>query len=859
MKNCFKFILVFSALLATVITGCTDNNGPSSGQIEVTSVKASAASAEVVLTTNGMASYAYVCLPVETQAPANEAIVFASGIEHSLIDGANTITVYAGQPQTSYVAYFAFKTTESAAFYGQIIEVPFTTTDYQDIITVTGATIDGYSVHIEVPQEVTDRGNRLRYAINDIASYNLIKHYGVIPMPDASSLMYNAMIEGTSVDITYNNDNIYAKDENGNEVVDENGDYFMLHEPIAPGEPSYAVVGEFTIGESPYGTADGYYDPLFDFNAYHNKIDKGETAEEADYWEGVYKKVLLFSSQPSELDANLDIQITPGATRTNLKFTPDENVYQYCFTVMPHAEYVQLVENFLEGHEEYLQWYVTSFMANYQFVAPAFREAVEVDAAQYIYMNAEIDYHLMAVAMGDEYASTQRFYHETFTTTPKQLDPPVINVTTIPSDDPYSITYNIQAPNADLVSASYVANYESEVVALLNNGYTLNDIVDGNGYPMEAIVVAAVNSPEGYTVTFDTRDDATTILAIRGMNIEDTYNNITGLDDPAVGIATSPAVPDRTPVESDLYEALRGEWVATFDVFVPGSGGKPTTAERTVRLFDAIEYPATLSEDVYTLYESMGFDREATDKLYTEFKEEAEYYNTKKLQGQNRMVGVGFGIPDIPAATPYELFIDAEANFSTVESIFFQYGPKWFLQLESDGSVRIPMNYSKMPSASYWCLSAEFYLIGVNGEHGVIFEDYRETSEDGFFYFPVEVSEDRSTVTIKPIVIDGIPYYMNIGYQMSYSNDWYFYLSQGICSDIVLTRGTAAANAASVAPASSAAPVMTSPISAGVSTEKAVRMERTMANEPVKYKKVEYTIPSLKDFEAAMIDRITKR
>ncbi len=860
MKKILNYILVLGALTAAVITGCTEQN-PSEGlKIEVTSVKASAASAEVVLTTSGIISYAYVCLPEAEAAPANEAIIYASGVEHPMIDGANTITVYAGNPLTSYVAYFAFKNTDGM-FNGEIVKVPFTTTDYQDIITVTGATLDGYSVHIEMPQDVLERGNRLRYMINDIAGYNMVKYYGVIPMPDASSLVYGENELNSSIDLTYNNDNIYAKDENGNEIVDENGDYIMHHEPIAPGEPSYVVVGEFGLGESPYGYGEGYYDPLFDFNAYNNRIDKGDKVEEGDYWTGTYKRVLIFSSQPSPLDAELNIEITPGATRANMKFTPGEGVDRYCFTIMPHAEYIQLVDNFLEGHEEYLQWYVTSFTANYQFIAPSYTEAVEVDAASFIYMNAETDYHLLAVAMGDEYGSTQRFYHEVFTTTPKQMDAPVINVTPIPSDDPYSVTFNIKAPNADLIAASYIAHYESEIKALLNNGMTFNDIISSNGNQLQPIEVAAINSPEGYTVSFSTRDDESTILAIRGMNIEDTYNDITGLDDPAVGTCTSPALPDKAPVDSDLFTALEGEWVATFEVFTPGSTGKPVATQRTIELFNSIEYPETLPEEVYETYESLGFDRKATDEFYTEFKEEAEYYTAKKLKGQNRMVGVGFGIADIPAAAPYDLFINEEANFSTVESIFYQFGPKWYLQIESDGTVNVPMNMTKLPSASYWCLSAEFYLIGVNGTHGVIYEDLRDSSEDGFFYFPVEVSEDRSTITIKPIEIDGIPYYMNIGYQMAYSENWYFYLSQAICSDIVLTRGDQAeAVAASVPATANAVSVPTSSISEGVSVEKAVRMERTALKEDaIKYKKVEYTIPTLEDFEAAMFDKMTKR
>ncbi len=861
MKNFLKYILLFGAMIATIITGCNEETQPDnpSGEssVEVTSVKASAASAEVVLNTSGIISYAYVCLPEGEDAPANEAIVFASGVEHALLDGTNTITVYAGEPLTSYVAYMAFKKSDGM-FYGKIVDVPFTTTDYQDIITQTGATVDGYSVHIEMPQEVLDRGNRLRYSFCDIATYNMIKYYGNFPQPDGSTLVYDPDMD-KPVDITYNNDNIYLKDENGTEILDENGDYIMNHNPIAPGEPTYVTIGEFSWADDLFGWGGGYWNALFDAESYNDRADRGEKVDESDYWSGVYKNVLISSAQPSPFDGDLKIEVIPAATRAHMKFTPSEDVYQYCFMVMPHGEYVQVVENFLEGREEYLQWFTTSFMANYYFIAPAYKEAVEVDAVNFIYMTAETDYHILAVAMGDEYASTQRFFHETFTTTEKTMQPPVIKVTDIPTGDPYQIAFNIKAPNADLVAASYMAHYESEVVALINNGYTFDDIISQNGNALQDIEVAAINSPDGYTVTFSTREDATTILAIRGMNSEDTYNTIgKDLNNDAVGVATSIAVPKKDYVDSDLYEALKGEWIATFDVYTPGSTSKPSKTQRTVEIFRQVEYPATLPEDVYATFEEWGITREKTTEYYNDFKAEADYYN-QKLIDQNRMVGVGVGVPDIPAATPYELFTSNEANFSTVESIFFEYGPKWFLDIDEKGSVSIPMNYSKLPSSSYWCLAAEFYLIGVNADKGVIDEDRnKQYSEDGFFHFPVEVSEDRDTITIKPIVLDGVPYYMNIGYQQSYSNYWYFYLSKAICSEIVLTR-----EVEEVAPAINASGVATIPASSmvgNVSAEKAVRLDRTSVDEPTKYRQAEYTIPTLKEIEAAMLDRyINKR
>jgi hypothetical protein len=143
--------------------------------------------------------------------------------------------------------------------------------------------------------------------------------------------------------------------------------------------------------------------------------------------------------------------------------------------------------------------------------------------------------------------------------------------------------------------------------------------------------------------------------------------------------------------------------------------------------------------------------------------------------------------------TPYDLFVAKDYGSVDVPQIMYDFGPKWFLEVLEDGSVIVPFNSTYLPPMHNWPMYAKYdwdactYYVGGVGS-GIGFYDPNESVHG----FPVEVSEDMNTITIKPIVLsDGNEqqvFYMNAmggNPQDPSSLD----IVATVISEIVLTRG----------------------------------------------------------------------
>ena len=113
--------------------------------------------------------------------------------------------------------------------------------------------------------------------------------------------------------------------------------------------------------------------------------------------------------------------------------------------------------------------------------------------------------------------------------------------------------------------------------------------------------------------------------------------------------------------------------------------------------------------------------KEEVDALYDEFKMEAEAFNAR-VRGQNRLLCLGFGYdtddadtPQFPSITPYELFCNPEYSSYDVASLFYDFGPKWYLQIAEDGSVTAPFNSNRMYPLQAWTDNI-YYLAAFNSQ-----------------------------------------------------------------------------------------------------------------------------------------------
>ena len=816
MKNSnYLALLAGLVLVGGGIAGCDNKEddlnkvNPQGPSVELTVNSSDASGATVTVKTAHITEVAWT---VAAEEPENlsAAILFKDGTVQSCEDGENTVSVSGLEPLTHYIFYLAAKT-DTDEYYSdgesEIVTAEFTTADFTEDVTIVDRTYDGFSVHVKVPESVKEAGNVLRYSYGSLVMYNSNKS-GWMAQADAQMLEANGQVYiEDSQTIVYNEENSYYTDDEGNVIV--------LYDPLVPGEPGVFFVGEFAWGESIYGWGEGYYSALFDFDGWYNDMENEDA-----YWTGHFKKINVRAREPEVLDATVDVDCSDvQAVTGTVRFTPDPEVYQYCVCVMDHAAYLSMLE-LLDNNEEYLQWFTTSYYASSMLGMQTFQGNVEMDLTQYYYLEEQSHYHVLVTAMGDAEGTAQSFSHIEFDTTEKSMAAPEVTVTAIPNpsgeEDPFEVWFNIKnTGSVEVASAMYAANYEREWAGALQQGMTYADITaSGNGFT--SAEVAQINTAEGYDVAFSTLDDMTTVLAVLAYNIEETPNDLNAEDCPAIASATSIPQPDAERVDSELFSALEGEWTMTADVYKNEYSYETYTWETVhmedqttkVTIYDGIEdYPETLPEDVYDIYIAAGLSREEATAYYEEFKMEAEAFNAK-VRGQNRLLCLGFGYDDPDSyygpvytpTTPYELFCNAEYSSYDVASLFYDFGPKWYLQVDADGNVSVPVNSERMYPLQAWTDNNIYYLAGV-GEDG-----YVSVGEGGEnLYFPANVASDNNTVTVSPMTLT-----TTSGEGLFYPNG--IYLSYGsavvggytVDSEVTLTRGWTGVSAQAAASSSKA-------------------------------------------------------
>ncbi len=146
----------------------------------------------------------------------------------------------------------------------------------------------------------------------------------------------------------------------------------------------------------------------------------------------------------------------------------------------------------------------------------------------------------------------------------------------------------------------------------------------------------------------------------------------------------------------------------------------------------------------------------------------------------NRLVALGFG-PE--SQFPYTSLSDMIAAGHTAEEAADLYGPKWFIEFREDGIV-VPK-----PDNLSWTMgnfgtddNSYFWAVGIRPSTG--------RDMDNLYDFPIEVSADGNTVTVKGYYNENIPayYYPTM---CTAASSWWFNDIQFRCySELVLTRDT---------------------------------------------------------------------
>ena len=700
---------------------------------------------------------------------------------------------------TSYIIYAVAKLDEEN--FSDIVEVEFKTSEYQfeELLTHVESYPDGYKVHITVPESAKEAGHVIRYGATSLAWYNLMKSSKNGDAVDLQAVVANGNPYGNFVKndstIVMNDNNVVLLDKNGVPVLDSDGQQIDIHDPIAPGEPTI-----FFAGECRWGTPDEYAAIM----GFHLPEKSSYSIPLYDYengWTGAFQKIIFNSQDPELSDATVKVTIPEdeiSVTDAMIYFDADPGVSRYFYMVLDNATYNQVLDIYLDGNEDWFQWFLTSYIAFYEW-------GVFPETESYTFINAAANfndgvliggdtYHVLCTAMEDETGTKQSFVHETFKAKEKTKRAPVIEVSAAEGKDPYTATFTVKAPNKDVAGAYWACNYSREFELMSNAGYTYADILKGN-YTFTTDEIAAINSDAGYTISFPTLDGEKTRLAVYGCNDEYTFNNI---DEEVSGAGwadyQAPMCEKKTPVSSSLFTELEGDWTATATVIAKETledGSvvpyNHTHSSKVTISSSAPELPSAVEDYVYGLYKNNSKDD--VDGMFEELGYLTDQFTEYRLEGQNRLLCNGFIDFDyykdpgrLTYRTPYELFTAPDYSSVDVPQLIYDFGPKWFLEVLEDGSVIVPFNSVYLPPMHNWP-GYPFYVGGLGGN--LAFYD----ATDAIPGFPVEISDDKNTIIVKPIVIEGTSYYMNALGVNSQASAGELEIVATIISEIVLTRG----------------------------------------------------------------------
>ena len=810
MKNLNRALCaIFAFMVAISMGACTDpgvDGGSTKVTTELTSTTPTPIGAEVVFATQNVKEIAYMVRDLNDPKPG---IIFKEGKITKVSGATTTITITGLESETLYTAYFAFRDVNDQ-FVENVVKAEFLTTTYGDsVLTVVDRMYDGFKVHIQVPDEVKAKGNAIRYSTSSMPMYNYAKMQGSLEL---DMLLYNAA-QYTTKDklVIYDEYHSTERDENGNFLYDEHGNLTSASfaDPKVPGEPGYFLAAEFgymddeeervvyvdgevmTVNDGSYmdysiwwypaGWKPGYYMPLYDWKRFAEELDT-DAFDSEKYWSGYYERILVETLQPQVIENGVKIEVSDLTPKEAcMTFIKSEDILQYCYLICTESEYETQILPILENKEEYLRWFTGSYFAMMSFGIVTEQEDIAEQWLTEWFTDtngmAGQTIRVMVAGLGNGEGTIQSFDTATFTLPEVTLPKPEVVVTPVKTNDPYNVTFNIKNPNYEtnkIEEAIFACNYVREFDLGISEGYTsLLKSLNFEGSPnvFSKYVISQINSEAGFDFTVPSRDNATTRLAVLVYNWEGSGNNPDESGSPAVAEYTTPNANYPTRVESDLFEKLQGEWIASAPmknyVAEKDAEGNSTgnytysdagTFQSPVTIMGGLTCPSTMPEEVWAIYKAAGITRDKAEELYDELVSLTKWYNNR-TRGFNRLLCLGYNFADAEylldiVATPYDLFIMKDYSVSKVSYMFYDFGPKWNLEIDAEGKVWLPINIEmEYPLEAFnFGLEYTLYMLAV-GESYYLGGDLVDAAGNTTLKarFPVEVSADYNTITIKPI------------------------------------------------------------------------------------------------------------
>ncbi|MBQ2970331.1 MAG: hypothetical protein IJE15_08105 [Bacteroidaceae bacterium] len=790
-RNYRNLFMVGVMAFATCLTSCKKDEGPTlditvNGSEELAE-EIRSTSASFTLKTSDVDSVAYyVELGAASESDYDATVLYATAREEGrvvpVVDGENTITVYSLEGNTEYTVFFVYAKDGKFVMKSKV----FTTPAYDRIITVVESKKDGFKFHFNVPDTM-----HYMYAFLPAEQYHAFRNnWG---HNDLGFLSDGRKLKGPQT-VTINSGEDWIDEGDGGFFIHPGSSYMLLMGECDAEGNLYAEINEDYVNDDPWG---GGWGPLAPATREGSSTAPrmGDYTEEPWYTDDMYpsktyaRQHLLAAL--TMVDSKVKVELT-GKTERRIKIRCSaEDGVEYVVAPMMEAQYEDFVNLVTEVAVP------STLLEYYGYDRYSGTQDFELDENS-ISIAVDSTYVISVVGIYDEDASIISYDTLQVTLTKSTKPAAEVTVTGLEPTDANFVWFNVKSEKQNVYAAKHIANYTKEVKKMLNEGYTYEMLLEYYGEYLSEEDVKAINSAEGLNLSIYSMEDSETTLLIGAFNEEEGMTAY-------AGVGRSAEKPALDPVDSPLFEDLKGEWTARFIHQVSEYSYETfdytyytDTTYTTLTLGESFDNsPATFDAsheyyaNVYNSHYNIAIENGATEaeadeyaqkmvaEQFAEYKAMVTKYENK-YKGQNYILGLGLNEAHT-FATPWDLFCATNYTAADVEELFYAYGPKLFFQVQQDGSLQLlcDATMTSLTPAAAWG-SSEYVVVG-----------YNPTNSDNPYNgnFPVEISEDKNTLVIKGVDNGGEMCYPAIAY---WEYGVWLAFRYSTIEDVVLTRGAVA-------------------------------------------------------------------
>lgn len=426
-------------------------------------------------------------------------------------------------------------------------------------------------------------------------------------------------------------------------------------------------------------------------------------------------------------DKKIDIKLSE-ITSTSVRITakPDAAISEYYIYARDKAWYDDIITNYGESMLITLIKYPSANAKHY------YAESSEVWEG----FKPSSEYIVGAVGVEGS-TGAEVLIMEPFTTSASSGTEPKLDISIeTAADKPHeNVKLTVKSDIAYLIRYAFMPTADVQYM-YLSKGKTYDDIISAVGTDLTVEEVAMANAG-GFSVQIEAlwpETEYTCIVSTRSNEWVTVTRHTT------ITMAAEPVLPR---VESDLFDVLPGKWLLSYDAIK--SNGDPYRVEN-------VEVEIAVSPDAAS---------------------------ADKYRGQNKLVVLGYqffndyATNPIPYYSPEDL-MEVSGYWKDYKSLAYRdYGPKFCLQIAQDGTVSVP---TSLNAPLYdWDVSTVMF-VGVDWGN-------KWTAPAAF---PVEISADRKTITIKECKAG--PEFNNGTYRPGVFMNGVTSMLNAASSDIVLKR-----------------------------------------------------------------------